>query len=197
MPRIEASTVAKHHALRRAEILAAAVDILGTEGPGALTPAAVAAVAGLARSSVYQYFPSTAALVAAGVEETFRLASARIDSALAAATTTHERVAAYVDGALAAAAAGHQPMRLYAAADLPDECRQAMQDLHRQISEPLVTALQADGVADARGVGELIGGVVAAGATQVSRGEPVAAVRGRVREFVLGWLRSHGEAPAG
>ncbi len=194
MPRIEASTVAEHHALRRAAILAAAVDILGNEGPGSLTPAAVAAVAGLARSSVYQYFPSTAALVAAGVEETFRLATERIEAALAAASTAAEQVAAYVDGALAAAAAGHQPMSLYAAADLPDECRGAMRELHGRITDPLVAALTAYGIPDARSVGELIGGVVAAGAGQVARGEPLDVVRGRVRGFVLGWLGSQPQA---
>ena len=71
MPRIEAPTLAEHHAQRRAAIVAAAVDLLGREGIGAVTPAAVASGSGLARSSLYQYFPSTAALVAAAVEESF------------------------------------------------------------------------------------------------------------------------------
>ena len=188
MPRIEAATVAEHHALRRAAILDAAVDILRAEGPTALTPAAVAAAAGLARSSVYQYFASTAELVAAGVEETFRRAVVGIQAALATAATPREKIAAYVGGALEAAASGHEPMSVYAAADLPEACRAAVADLHRQATIPLVEPLEQLGVADAWSVAELIGGVVSAGAMQVSRGEPLEAVRDRVQNFVLGAL---------
>lgn len=184
MPKIEAPTVAEHNALRRAAIIDAAVTILAAEGPSALTPAAVATQAGLARSSVYQYFPSTGALVAAGVEETFRRTVARIEAGLAAAHTPEEQVAAYVDSALGAAAGGHEPMSLYAASTLPDECRAAVADLHRQATAPLVDALEASGVDDALGVAELIGGVISAGAAQVSRGEAPDQVRARVRGFV-------------
>lgn len=190
MPKIEAATVAEHHALRRAAILEAAVTILGAEGPAALTPAAVAAAAGLARSSVYQYYPSTGALVGAGVEETFHRVLARIETGLSAASSPQEQVAAYVDSALDAAAAGHEPMRLYAAADLPDDCRAAVVDLHRRVTMPLVSALEAHGVDDARGVAELVGGVVSAAAAQVARGERVDEVRARVQRFVAGALMS-------
>ncbi|MDA8438821.1 MAG: TetR/AcrR family transcriptional regulator [Propionibacterium sp.] len=185
MPRIEAPTVAEHHALRRAAILDAAVAVLAAEGPAALTPSAVAATAGLARSSVYQYFASTAELVAAGVEETFRRAIAGIESALATADTPQEKIAAYVGGALDAAASGHEPMSVYAAADLPEACRAAVADLHRQATIPLVEPLEQLDVADPWAMAELIGGVVSAGASQVSRGEPLDAVRVRVQAFVL------------
>ena len=57
MPRIDAPTVAEHHVMRRDAIIAAARDLLGTAGASAVTPAAVAGRSGLARTSVYQYFP--------------------------------------------------------------------------------------------------------------------------------------------
>lgn len=188
MPRIDAPTVAEHHTQRRAALLDAALDLLSREGVAGVTPAAVAAAAGMARSSVYQYHPSTGALVAAGVTEMFHRTRRLIDEGQAGATTPPERVLAWVDSALGAAGAGHEPMKVFASADLPDECRAAVAGLHRELTEPLVGALQELGVADAAAVAELVGGVVSAGAAQVARGEPVGAVRSRVRDFVLGAL---------
>ncbi|XVX20572.1 TetR/AcrR family transcriptional regulator [Actinomycetota bacterium] len=188
MPKIDAPTVAEHHAQRRAAILDAAVDLLGREGISGVTPAAVAAASGLARSSVYQYFPSTDALVAAGVGEAFQRTRRLIERGQARAGSPSERVIAWVGSALDAAAAGHEPMRVYAAADLPAECRAAVAGLHRELTAPLVSALEAHGVAAPAVTAELVGGVVAAGAEQVMRGESVRVVRRRVRDFVLNAL---------
>ena len=184
MPKIDAPPVAVHHAQRRAAILDATVSILGDLGAGELTPAAVAAATGLARSSVYQYYPSTAALIAAGVEETFRRTITHIETGLATATSPRERVRAYVESALDAAAAGHEPMRLYATADLPEPCRAALHDLHRQATRPLVEALTELGVDDPAGVAGLVGGVISAGAAQITAGRSAASVRSGVRTFV-------------
>lgn len=188
MPRIEAPTVAEHHALRRAAIVGAAVDLLARDGVGGVTPAAVAAAAGLARSSIYLYFPSTGALVGAGVEETFRRSLAALKEAMAGARTPGERIAAYVDGSLTAAIAGHQPMATYVAADLPPDCLDRVVDLHRELGAPLVKALQDKGVRDALGVSGLISGVISAGATQVNRGERTSTVQARVQHFVTNAL---------
>ena len=57
MPRIEAATVAEHNAMRRRQVVDAAAEVLGDVGVGGFTPAAVAKRAGLARSSMYQYYP--------------------------------------------------------------------------------------------------------------------------------------------
>ena len=86
MPRIDAPTVAEHSAQRRAAIVDAAVDLLGREGITGVTPAAVASAAGLARSSVYQYFASTDALVAAGVEGSLQRTRVLVDRRQARAT---------------------------------------------------------------------------------------------------------------
>lgn len=91
---------------------------------------------------------------------------------------------AYVESALGAAAAGHEPMRLYAAADLPEPCRAAVRDLHRQATRPLVEALADLGVDDPAGVAGLIGGVISAGATQITAGRSASSVRTGVRAFV-------------
>ena len=53
MPKIEAPTVAEHRAMRRRAVVDNAVDLLVSEGPAALTPAAVAKLTGLALSLIH------------------------------------------------------------------------------------------------------------------------------------------------
>ncbi len=188
MPRIDAPTVTEHHARRRAAIVAAAVDLLGNDGVSAVTPAAVAAAAGLARSSVYQYYPSTGALVGAAVEEVFRRTLAELEAATAAARTPRTRVTAYVHASLDAALAGHFPQGSYRGSELDLPTQQRVHVLHAALVEPLVAALREAGIRDAEGVAGLVGGVVGSAALQVQQGEPAAAVRRRLRAFVHGAL---------
>ncbi len=82
MPKINAPTVAEHRDQRRAALVHAGRDILASQGADAVTPAAVGAAAGIARSSVYQYFDSSVALLAAIVEESFPNATATLRDAV-------------------------------------------------------------------------------------------------------------------
>ncbi|MGX1508291.1 UNVERIFIED_CONTAM: AcrR family transcriptional regulator [Streptomyces graminofaciens] len=96
MPKINASTVAGHPAQQREALIGAAIDILVNEGAAAVTPATVGTRAGLARSSVYQYFDSSAALLATITEEAFRRSNEALNRAMAAADGPVERVEAFV-----------------------------------------------------------------------------------------------------
>jgi len=185
MPRISAPTLAEHQAKRRSDVVSAAVSLLVISGPGSVTPAAVAASAGLARSSVYQYFPSSGALLAAAVEDAFRRTLEGLDTALAGATTPAEKISAYVDTALDGAIDGHRPMASLAGADLPPECQQRVVELHHELLAPLVAALADLGHADAEAQAALVNAVLVAAAGQVVRGESARSVHDRVRRFVL------------
>jgi AcrR family transcriptional regulator len=184
MPRIEAATVAEHHAQRRAAILDGAVAVLRRSGPDGVTPAAVAGAAGLARTSVYQYHPSTGALLAAAVEEEFRRTRDALEAATARARTPRGRLTAYLDVGLDAAVAGHRPMGAYAGLDLPAECRTRIAELHASLVRPLVEALRGLGTDDAEGVAALVLGAVGSAAHQ-ARTESPAVVRRRLHRFVL------------
>ena len=87
MPRIDAPTVAEHHARRRAALVAAGADLLASGGVEAVTLGAVGSATGLARSSVYQYFDSAPALLAAVVEEVFPRSTAKLRAAVERAAT--------------------------------------------------------------------------------------------------------------
>ncbi|MER6582461.1 helix-turn-helix domain-containing protein [Nonomuraea sp. NPDC001023] len=137
MPRISAATVADHRASQHAALLAAAMEVLAAEGPAGLTPAAVGARVGLARSSVYRYFSSTADILAQLVEDAIprwadRLVTATRDGGL------EERVRAFGAVSLAfVTSPDHALLRAVAAADLPAECRHRLDQLHETMIEPL------------------------------------------------------------
>lgn len=107
MPKINASTIAGHRAQQREALIGAAIDILVNEGAAAVTPATVGTRAGLARSSVYQYFDSSAALLATITEEAFRRSNEALNRAMAAANGPVERVEASSGKASASAPKAH------------------------------------------------------------------------------------------
>lgn len=185
MPKIDAPTLVEHHAQRRAAILSTATQLLLREGAGAVTPAAVAGGSGLARSSVYQYYPSTGALLGAAIEETFVRAQRVVDAAVAAAGTPQQQVAAYLDAALGLAIDGHGPMGPLASVDtpVPPECAERVVVLHDALVAPLTEALAASGVADPAQAAAFINGVVGAAAALVARGRALEEVRRDLHRF--------------
>lgn len=193
MPRIEAPTVAEHHAMRRAALVAAARELFADGGAAAVTPAAVAGRAGLARTSVYQYFPSTDALVAAALEATFAAANGALAEAVARAGDPRARVRAYVRAALLLAARDHGSFRGLSLADLPPDCAGRVGELHAEMLAPLRAALVELGVADPDVVTVLVLGAVSGAAEVVERGGDPEATAATVLAFVDAGL---GLAPA-
>jgi AcrR family transcriptional regulator len=174
VPRISAATVAQHRAKQRDALINAATEILTAEGIGAVTPAAVGARAGLARSSVYQYFPSTAALIATIVEEAFPRANHVIRAALSAEHTPLGRVDGYVRQTLLLAAEGaHRPASALARADLPQPCLVRLRELHAEQAVPLVEALRELGVRQPDLTAQLIGGLLHSAMTAIEQGVSV------------------------
>lgn len=190
MPKISAATVPEHRARQRRALIAAAVDILAESGAAAVTPAAVGARAGLARSSVYQYFPSTAALLAALVEEAFADWNATVATAMARAHTPAGRIDAYLSAALRlAAAGGHRAAAALSGADLPPECRRRVGELHREEAAPLAAAISDLGVPDPELTGQLLTGLLQAAMTAVENGADLATVTGRTLALLHDGLR--------
>ncbi|HEY3544827.1 MAG TPA: TetR/AcrR family transcriptional regulator [Propionicimonas sp.] len=170
MPRIDAPTVAEHHLMRRDAIVSAARDLLGTAGASAVTPAAVAGRSGLARTSVYQYFPSTGALLAAAVEATFADSNDTLAAAVEGAGDARSRIHAYVREALRLAARDHGPFHQLTLADLPPECVARVRELHDALIAPLRAAVDAFGVRDATTVTGLVFGTISAAVQLVDHG---------------------------
>lgn len=170
MPKIQAPTVAEHRVMRRRAVLDSAVDLLIAEGPSSLTPAAVAKMTGLARTSVYQYFPTGGALLASAVEQLLLTGLTQLDAALAqAGPDIDARIAAYVRVALEPALYGQNPHRLLTI-ELPDESRSRIEELHDRIAQPLREIVADSGAQDVTATTALAQGVIAGALALVERG---------------------------
>jgi AcrR family transcriptional regulator len=186
MPRIDAPTVAEHHQMRRAALMAAAGDLLATQGVESVTLGAVGAAAGLARSSVYQYFDSTGSLLAALVEQELPRATAHLAAVVAREGDPTEKVEAFVKASLRAATDdNHRAVAELGWADLPQECQTRMAELHHEQLAPLVDALAELGARDPEITAALIYGLVRAAATAINAGTP----RTRVTRETLALIR--------
>jgi AcrR family transcriptional regulator len=160
MPRITAPTVAEHRARQHAALMKAAREILLAGGPAAVTPTAVGARAGLARSSVYKYFSATADILAELVEDIFTVWTERVRRATAAEPDPAARVAVYVRTYLEFAQSNDRRIGYAASAGLPPERLEHVMELHRRFNAPLLQALADRGDPDPEVTTELITGTL-------------------------------------
>ena len=189
MPRIEAPTVAEHHQMRRAALIAAAGDLLAADGVEAVTLGAVGAASGLARSSVYQYFDSTGSLLAALVEQEIPRATAHLAAVVARVGDPADKVEAFVTASLRAATDdNHRAMTALGWADLPPQCQARLTELHREQLAPLVAALTELGVRDPQITATLVYGLIRTAATAINTGTPHTKVTRETLTLIRGGL---------
>ncbi|MFI8093722.1 TetR/AcrR family transcriptional regulator [Streptomyces sp. NPDC086080] len=185
MPKINAPTVAEHRAQQRAALVGAAIDLLVNEGAAAVTPTAVGARAGLARSSVYQYFDSSAALLATVMEEAFRRSNQALADAMATASGPVERVEAFFRESLRLGAEGaHRPAAALMSAGLPPAALERLMELHLEQVEPFRAAVREIGAPDPSLTADLIAGMLHTALNAVEHGAPLGTVTDRTLELV-------------
>ena len=100
MPRIETETLAQHRDWRRNQLIEAAAGIALESGGSAVTVAAVAQRAGLSRTSVYEYFGSSADLVADLVLEELKNFAQYLQSAVLQSAQPVDNIHAWIESAL-------------------------------------------------------------------------------------------------
>ncbi|MFF2555843.1 TetR/AcrR family transcriptional regulator [Nocardia sp. NPDC058058] len=161
MPKIDAATVAEHRANQEDALLAAARELLLNGGRGAVTPAAVGAAAGLARSSVYKYFRSGEEILERIVGNAFEDWATVVRDAVDAVDGADQRIAAYVRTSLALAGSGaHQIAVLGGGVPQDDRARERIALAHSGLAAPLCEALTELGDPDPALTAELIDGAI-------------------------------------
>jgi len=149
MPRIETETLAQHRDWRRNQLIEAAASIALESGGSAVTVAAVAQRAGLSRTSVYEYFGSSADLIADLVLEELNNFAQYLHKAVAHKDQPIESISAWIQSALTYIADGrHLLAKALNATSLPQERSAAIGAAHRALLAPLVTGLAAMGIKD-------------------------------------------------
>lgn len=196
MPRINAPTVAEHRAAQQRALLDAARTLLARTGE-APSMAEVAALAGLARPSAYQYYKSRQDLLHALVLDLFPRWTRRVREAMDAEADPADRILAYVLTNIALVAEGEHAVGTALAAVAPgEELNNQSAMMHRQLLTPLVETLTLLGVEDPLVTSELINAIVHSSTRLLESGTSRESVEARVRELLGPYVRENRTTPA-
>lgn len=177
MPRIQAPSVAEHRARQRRAILDAAREYLAREG-AAPSLAQVAGQAGLARSSVYEYFDSREDLLAGVVADVFPDWAGQVIGAVDAAPTPGKQVWAYVEANMRLFASSEQAVaRALTTVVDPALLAEPMTRFHESLQKPLVAALRAHGESQPQLMADIIDSMVVRASRDVWNPDPRTARR--------------------
>lgn len=157
--------------MQRAALLDAARSLLSEGGTEALTFPALAERTGLARSSVYEYFRSRAAVVEELCEVDFPVWAAEVESAMAAAEGPEAKVEAYVRRQLSLVGdRRHRAVVAISASELDAGAREKIRAAHGGLVAMIVEALAELGHAEPRLAAMLVQGVVDAAVRRLELG---------------------------
>lgn len=176
--------------MQRTALLDAARDLLADGGMAALTFAALAERAGLARSSVYEYFKSRADVVEALAVEDFPAAVADIRGVMLAQPTPERQIAAYVRRQLELVAQpGHRGLLALSVLELDGQARDRIRAAHGMLVDLVVGALRRLGHPDPRATAAVLQGAVDGAAKRIDGGADPAALIESALTLVLFGVR--------
>ncbi|HCA87948.1 MAG TPA: TetR family transcriptional regulator [Streptomyces sp.] len=157
--------------MQRGALLDAARSLLSQGGTEALTFPALAERTGLARSSVYEYFRSRAAVVEELCAVDFPVWAAEVEAAMAAADAPERRIEAYVRRQLALVGdRRHRAVVAISAGELDAGAREKIRAAHGGLIALVVEALGALGHQQPRLAAMLLQGVVDAAVRRIEIG---------------------------
>ncbi|AWT45766.1 MULTISPECIES: TetR/AcrR family transcriptional regulator [Streptomyces] len=163
--------MAEHRSMQRAALLDAARSLLSEGGTEALTFPALAERTGLARSSVYEYFRSRAAVVEELCEVDFPVWAAEVGAAMAAVDSAEGKVEAYVRKQLELVGdRRHRAVVAISASELDAGAREKIRAAHGGLVAMIVEALADLGHREPRLAAMLLQGVVDAAVRRLELG---------------------------
>jgi AcrR family transcriptional regulator len=191
MPKIQAPTVALHRELRRQQLMDAAMELALAHGAESITVAAVAAKAGLARSSIYEYFASSADLVADLVLEELDYYTGRLAHAIEGATDPYNRIELWITESLRYVADGrHMLVKSLNTINTPQERKEEILLGHRRMMAPLQNSLVEAGIANTRAAAALLASVTDAASIRIDAGNEAELEIQSAVAFALAGLRA-------
>lgn len=157
--------------MQRDALLDAARSLLSEGGTEALTFPALAERTGLARSSVYEYFRSRAAVVEELCAVDFPVWAAEVESAMAEAETPEAKIEAYVRRQLALVGdRRHRAVVAISAGELDAAAREKIRAAHGGLIAMVGDALVALGHEEPRLVAMMLQGVVDSAVRRIELG---------------------------
>jgi AcrR family transcriptional regulator len=195
MPKISADTVAAHVAQQRAAVVDAAAALFAERGITEVSMSDIADAVGLARNSLYRYFPDKGHILAAWL--TSEIDPLVVESLLIAEADTppSERLDQWLSYHLALGT-NHEHRLMERVADeigsLPAEVRAEIGAQHRRLYgtiEPVMSELLAHTDRSMSVVAALIGGMLRSASELVNRGVPIGLVEPELLHGVAAVVR--------
>ena len=142
-PRIEAPTILEQRAMRQRQLIDAAMSLALEGGAPSVTVAAVAKRAGMARSSIYEYFSSSADLIADLVIEEMNTYCARLQESVADAHDPFTYIELWIAEALRYVADGrHLLVKSLNSVNTPDFRKDDIAQGHKKLIGTIIEPLR-------------------------------------------------------
>jgi AcrR family transcriptional regulator len=170
-PKIQAATVVEQRQMRQRQLIDAALSIALESGAANITVAAVAKRAGLARSSMYEYFSSSADLIADLVIEELALYQKRLAHAVKGTEDPYQHIELWIAAALQYVVDGrHLLIKSLNAAAIPEFRRDEISQGHRNLMTTISAPLQKIGLTDIRGAMSYLQNTIEAASVRIESG---------------------------
>lgn len=174
MPRITADSVAEHVAQQEQAVFDAAIGLFVERGYSAVTLGDIAAQVGLARNSLYRYFPDKASILLRWYRAEMPVQTARSAELLAGGDPPSDRLLRWADAQIDYARLPEHTLIAAlgeVAPGLPAEALAELAESHAQLLAPLVATLAEVGLSgdDLDAAQELIWGLIVAQAQRELR----------------------------
>ena len=170
-PKIQAATVVEQRQMRQRQLIDAALAIALESGAANITVAAVAKRAGLARSSMYEYFSSSADLIADLVIEELALYQKRLAQAVKGTEDPYQHIELWIAEALQYVVDGrHMLIKSLNAVTIPEFRRDEISQGHRNLMTTISAPLQEIGLTDIRGAMSYLQNTIEAASVRIESG---------------------------
>lgn len=142
-PKIDEATIGEQRAMRQKQIIDAAMSLALENGVSSITVTAVAQRAGISRSLVYEYFASSADLIADLVLEELEYYQDRLTTAVVGIEDPYEYVERWIAEALLYVADGrHLLIKSLNAVAAPDFRKEEISQGHRNLMSTILAPLR-------------------------------------------------------
>lgn len=190
-PKIQAETVVEQRQLRQRQLIDAALAIALESGASSITVAAVAEKAGMARSSIYEYFSSSADLVADLVMEELALYQNRLAKAVIGTSDPYEYVELWIAEALQYVVDGrHMLIKSLNMASIPEFRRDEISQGHRNLMVTISSPLQEMGLKDIRAAMSYLQNIIEAASVRIESGNNPEVETRNAQIFAVAGLRA-------
>jgi AcrR family transcriptional regulator len=191
VPRIEAATIVENREMRRQQLIDAALSLAISKGAESVTVTAVARKAGLSRSAIYEYFSSSADLIADLILDELELYTNRLSRAVDATSDPFNQIEQWITEALKYIADGrHLLVKSLNSITTPEFRKEEIGMAHRRMLATIINPMQLVGFKDLQGAMAYVQSVVDAASIRIDSGKEKELEIQNAKNFALAGLRA-------